>query len=360
VKPIVELLEHHNSDLKLEIRTPIKFDDEVRQLYKSKYDGILLDLRLDRNADSTGARVNYRALSLAQELRTRMTEGQMTPCPLILWSVDGNFKLSYNRDETGHDLFDHKYSKTSVTDTGERMALELVDLAKGYRTINTMRSKKVKDIYSRLIDLPDAFNTIDPRIANDIADDSSHPSHMFARSVLQNLIYGNGPLIDEQLLAARLGVDIAASADWSKLKEKVKDARYTGIFGSAWPRWWMFKISTFWKEISPSAPLQRLEAEERTATLKKALNLSKLKAAKPLEHNYDARFWHVCKLLNMPISPANAVQLSVERREWQDGVYASVKSILDRKHKSAGYEIHPFERQRISEIVAALRNEKET
>ncbi|WP_049769378.1 hypothetical protein [Nitrobacter hamburgensis] len=358
VRPIVELLQQSGPDFELEVRTPANFDDEIRMLLKAEFDGLLLDLRLDRTADESGARVNYRALSLAQELRTRMTEGEMTSRPLVLWSVDDNFQLSYDKDETGHDLFDRKYYKGSVTADAPRMAAELIDLALGYKNINALKSRTIKNIYSRLIDLPDAFSIIDPRIANDIAENRSYPAHAFARSILQNLIFGAGPLIDERLLAARLGVDIEASDDWERLKSKLSATKYTGTFGNAWPRWWMFKLLAAFKEVHPSSPIQRLEASERVSALKSAFKLSKLTAAHPLVDGYDARFWFVCKLLSKPIAPTDAVQLSVERREWQDGIYASVKSILDRTHKSEGYEIHPFEQPRIAEMMAALRDDE--
>ncbi|WP_152542843.1 hypothetical protein [Sphingobium sp. Ant17] len=60
--------------------------------------------------------------------------------------------------------------------------------------------------------------------------------------------------------------------------------------------------------------------------------------------------------MKAPISHADAVQLFVDRREWQDGVYASVQAILDRLHKADGYEIHPFERGRIEDLMQSLKN----
>jgi len=359
VKPIVQLLEQASPDLKIDVRTPVQFDEEIRQISKLKFDGLLLDLRLDRAADDDGVRVNYRALSLAQELRTRMTESEITPFPILLWSVDDNFKVSYDKDETSHDLFDRQYYKASITDNKALIAREMIALAKGYKTISGLKSKTVKSIYTRIIDLPDAFDILDARIAGDIAENRSYPAHVFARSVLRNLILGSGPLIDEQLLAARLGVDIGKSPDWTKLKAKfAAPAAYTGVFSEAWPRWWMFALSSAWSKIHPTAALQRLEAEERVQILRKALRLPQLAAADPLVEGYDRRYWYVCKLLHAPISPTDAVQLSVDRREWQDGIYGSLKAILERMHKSNGYEIHPFERARIDELMASLRNGK--
>ncbi len=359
VKPIVQLLEQASPTLKIDIRSPIQFDEEIRQIGKLKLDGLLLDLRLDRAADEDGRRVNYRALSLAQELRTRMTESEITPFPIVLWSVDDNFKISYDKDETSHDLFDRQYYKASITNNKMSVATEMLALSDGYKTINKLKSTTVKSIYSRIIDLPDAFDILDPRIAGDIAENRSYPAHVFARSVLRHLILGSGPLVDERVLAARLGIDVEKSADWSKLKSKFAGpAAYTGVFSAAWPRWWMFKLNSAWNRIHPNAALQRLEANERVQILKKALKLPQLIAATPLIDGYDSRFWYVCKLLQAPISPADAVQLSVDRREWQDGIYASLKAILERMHKSNGYEIHPFERARIDELMARLRHGK--
>ena len=359
VETIIQHLQQENSELQIDVRTPVQFDEEVRQLGKEKFDGLLLDLRLDRAADQAGRRVNYRALSLAQELRTRMTEGEMVSYPLVLWSVDDNFKLSYDKDEASHEIFDRQYYKTSITGEGAGVAIEMVDLASGYKMINALKSRTVKNIYSKLIALPGAFDIIDARIADNISDNRSYPAHVFARSILSHLIIGSGPLIDEEILAARLGIDVNQSADWPKLKEDFAESmRYTGIFGTAWPRWWMFKLIARWKEIHPQAPLQRLEAQERVGILKKALKLSHLSAARPLVEGYDQRFWYVCKFLRSPISPTDAVQLSVDRREWQDGVYASLKAILDRRHKADGYEIHAFERARIGEMFSDLRHGK--
>jgi len=104
--------------------------------------------------------------------------------------------------------------------------------------------------------------------------------------------------------------------------------------------------------------LQRLEAAARVDTLRKAFRLPKLTPATPIEETYDTRFWHICKFLKAPVSPTNAVQLAVDRREWQDGVYASLKAIIDRLHKANNYEIHAFERARINELMAELQSEE--
>lgn len=355
VKPFIQLLEKANPALKIEIRPPLQFDEEIRRMGDTAINGLLIDLRLDRTVNEEGNRVNYRALSLAQELRTRMTEKEIKSFPIILWSIDDYFKQSYDMDDTSHDLFDRQYYKAKITENKAAIAAEMLSLSIGYNKISSFKSKTVNSIYSRIIDLENAFEILDDRIPGDTAENRSYPAHVFARSVLQNLVFGSGPLVDEHVLAARLGVDIAKSADWQKLTSKfASEASYTGVFSEAWPRWWMHKISAAWAEIEPNLSLQRLEAKERVEILKKALKLPKLTPAKPLSKEYDQRFWHVCKLLKAPIAPTDAVQLSVDRSAWQDGVYASMKAVLERQHKSKGFEIHAFERARIDDLVAGL------
>jgi hypothetical protein len=166
-------------------------------------------------------------------------------------------------------------------------------------------------------------------------------------------------LINEQLLAARLGVDIEGSPDWGKLLEKcAKDAAYSGLFGEAWPRWWMFKILNKWNELAPSNSLQGMEAEDRVALLKKSFRLKNLAPAKPIGDGYSEKFWHVCKLFKSPISSRDAVQLSADRREWQDAAYSSLKAVLERKHIAEGYSLHAFERARIKALIDSFKNDK--
>lgn len=359
VAPIIELIEKSSPSVKISVRNPLIFDEEVRKLGKEKIDGLLLDLRLDRSPDENGNRVNYRALALAQELRTRMTEGEIPSFPIVLWSVDEYYRDSYDKDETGHDLFDAQYFKGAINEGGRDVAGEMIALAEGYKTIKKFRSRTVKNIYANLIDLVDEYDVMDPRIASDIAQDRKFPAHIFAKSIFTNLILVPGPLISERLLAARLGIDIESSPDWVKLLEKfAKEAVYSGVFGEAWPRWWMFKILERWNELTPSTPLQGMGAADRVAILKKSFRLKNLASAKPIEDGYSEKFWHVCKVFKSPLSPRDAVQLSADRREWQDAVYSSLKAILERKHITEGYSLHAFERARIKAMIDSFKNGK--
>ena len=349
IADLITVLCQGHPELEIDVRSPSAFDAEVQKLGKDKLDGLLLDLRLDKNPDDEGNRVSYRAISLAQELRTRMTEKNIRSFPIILWSVDGNFQESYDRDKTGHDLFDLHFSKQHISDGGRNLAEEMVALSQGYEKINVLRSRTINNIYARIIDLEKEFDVLDARLANEISSKREYPTHVFADSVLNDLIRCTGVLIDEKNLAARLGVDIDASVDWGKLKKEISsDCLYTGVFGCTWPRWWMFKVSRWWElKVDSESILQRITAEQRVAVLKRKFKLKELYPLQPVKPEYDTRFWHVCYLTGKPISMVNAVRLSFDRKEWQDGVFASMQAILDRVHKHKNVSIHPFELERV-------------
>ena len=127
VLPVLELVEKKASGLRFTVVKPAPFDEQVRQLVQATPDGLLLDLRLDQKPGESGRRVQYRAVSLAQELRTRMTEGALISFPIALWSIASKFKRSYRRDSSSHDLFDAVYDKSPGNpNTKNNRALKLL------------------------------------------------------------------------------------------------------------------------------------------------------------------------------------------------------------------------------------------
>jgi hypothetical protein len=71
-----------------------------------KLDGLILDLRLDQTVGQGQEQADYRAGSLAQEIRTLATEGKISAFPIFLWSIDKNLSKSFNRDSSSQEIFD--------------------------------------------------------------------------------------------------------------------------------------------------------------------------------------------------------------------------------------------------------------
>lgn len=311
--------------------------------YINKYDGLLLDLRLDETAseDAKKIKVPFTATVYAQHLRTLVTNGNIDrDIPIVLFSTDEKLKKVYSIDLTSQDLFDRYIEKTRIP---ENAKLKLTSLANGYKTIN--EEKEIE----KLIGL-DSLSELDERIFARY-DDSTIPTHEFAQTILKDLIYVSGVLINELMLASRFGIDIEKSDDWEQLKEYFKDTKYTGVFSDGWNRWWMHLIDDMFSAKTETY-LSYLDANERVELLKKITGLEKLVAAEPIEENNSNRFWTYCKVLEKPLDPLEGFKVNtpIEPKPWQEYNYCSLYAILTQKHISKGITIHPSDRERL-EII---------
>ncbi|MBD3636600.1 MAG: hypothetical protein HUJ25_04605 [Crocinitomicaceae bacterium] len=353
---IAELLEAENNCLEIKVDYPKSFGDQIKQLKKEKYDGLIFDLRLDEKS-----KAEYRALTLAQEVRTRATEGTMDDIPIIVCSTDSKLKRSYNKDSTGHDLFDAKYLKNEeLVENSERVSIELVSFAKGYNSISELRSKirgagaqlkqflglDEKGLQNLDLRLIDYFGEIEGRL----------PVHEYARFIMNELILTTGPLVDSEVLAARLGVD-TKSADFDKLLNKLKFAKYKGPFNDGWNRWWWHLIEDWWGTKTETS-LAFMDAKERVEELIKIVKLSDLTIAKPILKSYGTSYWYTCELYNKPLDPIDGVLIETkEPLAWQDQKYISIKAALDIKSKAAGIFPHQLEKERVKELIKESKGE---
>ncbi len=353
VGPLLDLVIESTDDLTIKREQPIEFKLLFDLLSSSSIDGLILDLRLDQKKNDAGYRAPFQGVTVAQELRTRMTEGKMPAFPIVLWSVDSKLKEAYYRDTTSHDLFDRLYVKDEeFNNAPAQVGIELKSLAKGYRFIDTHRSKK-KEHFSAILGLDNAGSQLsDPRIGEKFLSGYIYPVHEYARYILRELIDRQGPLIDENVLAARLGVDVASSTDWERCKERLKDFAYTGVFSEAWPRWWAKGLEEWWQnQKGMPGVLARIGSVERVKFLKKILRLNELSAASPIEEGCSSRFWTICQGSGAPIDPMDGLRISCpELKSWQDTLVISIPAAIDRAGWAKGVRVHPLERERFAAI----------
>jgi hypothetical protein len=358
VKPYTREVEKHASGLKITLHSPQVYQDQIAKLRQANFDGIILDLRLDQFVNweqPEGKRADYRATTLAQEIRTRATEGNLEDCPLVLWSTDAKFKKSFNRDDTGHDLFDLTCIKDEILDErkAKEIAARLVSLVAGYKQITKIKGehKRSKDQLYRFLGFNDDVDFLDPRIAASFGTrEGPVPVHEYARFLIYDLLKPTGPLIDEATLAARLGIDVSSSPDFEALREThFKQAKYKGPFSRGWPRWWTYLVEERWLKLKGNAgPLRSLPASERVAFLQKVFGLKKLVAAKPIAQGYSERFWTVCKATALPLDPRDGLIVQTRNSKvWQDKPYVSIKAALDGTIEERGLKIDPTDEERL-------------
>ncbi|WP_439879707.1 hypothetical protein ACSX1A_11015 [Pontibacter sp. MBLB2868] len=356
-----EILERSREDLEIKMRPPLPFSEEMAKLKADINDvnGLLLDLRLDMVTNDQ-KKAEYRALTLAQEIRTRVTEGSLKAVPIVLCSTDDRLNKSYKKDETGHDLFDKRYLKGEFIDNRKTISDQLVSLAKGYEMIRVIKSsiRNRKNELHQFFDLPkEKLMSLDVRLLNYFGStDGKMPEHEYARLILKEMIEVPGVLIDEYFLAARLGVD-QSSEDWPSLRDKfLKNCKYTGPFNEAWPRWWMHLVSEWWFSLKNCpANLSYLNASEKVDFLKSATNLKGLITQTGYKDNYSSRFWTICKALNVPIDPVDGLMVDGRSPQpWQEKEYISIDAAVKRIKFREGVRVHPFEEERLKDIKRTI------
>ncbi len=315
------------------------------------YDAIIFDYQLDDRANDEGEKGNVKAPVLAQHFRTEITaeEKGLRDLPFILCSTDDKLQKSYTTDHTSHDLFDLRFRKDK--DDLLQVSDWVVALIEGYETLRISADFKVL--------LNTDIRTLDERIFTRFLDQKIKiPAHEFARRILKDLIYVNGPLIDESTFAARLGVDIGLSEDWNTLKNEVfKKALYTGAFSSGWSRWWMHIINDRFAEVT-GQNLASFDANDRVKFISEATGLKKLVVPQRIEGCSSFRYWTICKSYNRPLDPREGFRAvaKVEPKPWQEYSFISKHGAINRVNFDEGLNIHQLDHERYRLTIEQLKN----
>lgn len=366
-KSIQLLLDRLGSGINITFRrqSPSSLDRQLEEVSEAAANisdddsfGLLIDLRLDMEADETGARVPYRGPTLAQEIRTRMAEGVIPSFPIVLWSIDEKFVTSYYGDDASHDLFDAVYGKDEdVVHRSDVVGREMYALAMGYRALASVSdTSQLAEILGRTADV-DSATYADFFGESREALKKKKSKHAISRLLITGLINRSGLLVDECLLAARLGVDLSKSADqWPALLDHIEHASYRGPFSDGWRRWWWYDVENWWTGLAGrQRNLRRLSSVERVDLLKASLGID-LTAAEPISENYSSKFFSVCVATSRPLDPIDGLRVVKSHLySWNDTYYVSIAAALERVNKDR-WSVHPSDYARFDQVKQAASN----
>lgn len=307
-------------------------------------DGLILDLKLDDLPNGNAQRANFRGTSLAQEIRTRQKERILLSFPIVLFSA--NDKLELALENSGKDLFDICIDKSNInTESFKKYSSQLIAMSDGYKELGS--SKLLVDTLNTDISL------LDSRFISELKELHQSPVHVQSRFLVTEFLEKQGPLIDEDILAARLGIDKSKSADWDKLLEILSSSKYMGIYCNGWPRWWMHKLEGWWKEtISSDSYLRSTSASKRVEEIKKSTNLKQLVAATKLDKADSDEYWTVCKGYGRPLDPVDGLLIHGQDNlySWQEPEYVSIDAALRRKNIDNWLDVADVEKERYKEL----------
>lgn len=289
----------------------------IRDRFQRKeFDGLLLDLKLKFPVDNKA--LTYDAPALAQQIRTLIKAGDLEDFPILLCSTDTKLKALH--DETGKDLFEESFEKTSLVPSYSECFISHVE---AYQSLITNKSNLKKILCLEKAEMIGQFDDL----LHVFLDKQT--IHEKARLLYQELFKDSEILIEEKLLAIRLGIDLEKSSSlcWTQLKSELDFTLYSGIYHKIASRWWLSLLLEWWSENFVN-PLQVLSAHERVEKLKSKFSVEGLvPIEKPSHHRYDS-YWYACYLSGTPLDPVDAFKvIETPRYSWQSPRYISNKHV---------------------------------
>lgn len=333
----ISIAQHQNS-----------WKDQMHYLTENEgiLDGLILDLKLDQFPNQNNIKANYRGTSIAQEIRTRQKEKVLKSFPIVLFSTKEEFDLAM--EDSAKDVFDMCMDKSNLSvDLYTAYTSQLIALSEGYKMLST--NNKLESILNTDITL------LDSRFVFEYNELKRSPVHVQTRFLITEFFERQGLLINEDVLAARLGVDKNNSKDWGILKQTLTPAKYEGVFSLGWERWWAHLVERWWNEaVTSEMSLRTTTADLRVRKIKERLGLSDVVPATKKGKAKSNEFWTICKGCGKPLDPVDGLLISGQDNlySWQEPEYVSIDSALNKEgiqywQNLAGVEKEHFEKFKV-------------
>jgi hypothetical protein len=350
-----------NGVLKIETIKPASLDAVLQEVAARGPGGLLLDLSFI-NATHEGRPLAFDGISLAQQIRTLQTRRSvgsdgLAPFPIIRVSKQDVVREYVAGDTTSDDLFDEKLDKDTAIDGAEQGAALVVALATDYPRVTKLAASEKSDahIAEALGVSEEIVARLDPRILIGFQRPEA-PPHVFARYLISGLLRRPGPLVAEDVLAVRLGIDCQRSPDWKTILDSLKGiASYQGAFSAGYTRWWMLQLLDWWSQtVSSDLSPQRLSAAQRVELLSHVFGTLKLSPIAEDPLSPGNKFWHICGKSGRPVDPSKGFPLMpvYGQEAWHDADYLSEEEALrDVRNR----RLRPAERTRLLSLREQAR-----
>lgn len=303
--------------------------EEITQLISNGVSGFILDWRLNEH----GTNIHYSAEALAEQIRFIIKDQNSVAVPIILvsQSID-DFRRRYEGNLSVNGLFDSQYSKEDLMLNSNKQ--QIIAIAAAYQTLNDLTSsnespeEKIQNLFSmaNCSDLhPDFIESLQIKMGMSVSDT--------VQFILNSIILHPSFLIEEDWVAARLGIDKANSSDWDRLKNVfLASAKYNGIFANAWERWWMFGIEQWWRTNMVDKSLQNTPTPERVDRIKECTGLQNLAAATKLPFCKSDNFWTICQGHKKPLGMIDGLTIRGQSNLaiWQEKKQISFDAAIQR------------------------------
>lgn len=247
-------------------------------------------------------------------------------------------------------MFDIVVTKEEFGNRYQTYKLRMYDLIEAYSKIKESRF----DI-SSIIGVNDE-NLLDFRFVHYLKMYGANQDvYGICRFIQKTYLQSIGPLIGEDVVAARLGIDKACD-DFKELMKLLESYKYNGILSTSYKRWWSEEILKWWNREFDGEFLRLMPAQQRVQALNSKFNLH-LRSVTPLEFNRSTCYWSICNELKRPIDPNEGYMILNDKiYPWQEHEYYSLKSILS--NDKLMKKISSADRQKIVEYGHKVTEEQ--
>ena len=327
-----------------------RYFEVLTELLKSNWnqtDGFLLDLKLNGTGPNN---TKFSATSLAQWIRSYAVEEDKPHKPIVLLSNDLQC-AHYTDDVTSHDLFDIVIERT-VDLPWEPFAIQLDILAETYCSLNADKEKNLHNIFQK--DFIDSSVTM---LAPFVKSDSFNVSR-FAMFVLHDLFEHSGCLIDESVLAARLGIDkVKSGKEWEKFRDiHFSSVQYTGVFAQLKRLYWNKEAINIFKKMTGGKSPASMTGPQRVEAIKAAVSEAQnLVAYLPEGHCKSVYYWTVDEVTKKPLDASEGYIIQEENglKAWQEPRYVCFDTV-ESGHLGK-FELMPSELERYEMDLASMK-----
>jgi hypothetical protein len=300
--------------------------------------GVLMDVDLSSIAGEFGT-----GPGIAQDIRTKQKAKSAREFPIVRFSAAEPLAKNVIGDPSSDDLFELKILKNDVKLRRDEVVAHLLGLREIYDSIINIheRPEESAKLVPKLFALDEATLAVwgHEGLNAKILTGVRYAPHVAAGVFCRQFIMPYGLLLDERLLAVRLGVDVAASGNaWGSVLKLLEPIRYLGVAGEHIVRWWARGLEDWWfKNIDQAAPLAGIAAVKRVALLTEVTKIAGLAALSSPPGSSNGRFWRFCRLglestpaEYIPVDPSESIRLvsQVDSPAWIEPLSASIRLAL--------------------------------
>ncbi len=310
---------------------PMGAQEAAAAISASKFSpsGVLMDVDLSNEPGSQQS-----GPGMAQDIRVAQQRQVCPGFPIVRFSLREKVSENIGRDSSSDDIFDLKIEKDGLSTPDAQLAAksQLIGVRTLYDTLSA-NGAELLQILNLTEDHWCQWGSSAFQSDFDIGD----RVHLKAGPLVRMMIHP-GLLIDEDMLAVRLGVDRTRSNGWKNLTSELSDYSYRGVAGECFTRWWARGIEDWWQDkLGADAPLAGCTIAQRTELITNII--ADIEPLQMPSGSLGERPWRYCLLSKearqpfTPVDPARAVKVKPRSSmpSWLDPLYAALGIALQNR-----------------------------